>query len=152
MRCARDNPDDPKQSCKHCVALGIPCTYDYQPKKRGVRVKAISYFHPTLFINPPASKFVGFVSLTPYIYNKRGISPQGTCVACKKRRQRQQMDNKRMVMHHLRPCLPIKICLVLYKQDCLRPTCGKILRRSWNHPYSRSPPSQQSRCHPRDIR
>lgn len=38
MKCARENPDDPKQSCKHCVALGIPCTYDYQPKKRGVRV------------------------------------------------------------------------------------------------------------------
>lgn len=35
MRCARENPDDPKQSCKHCIALGIPCTYDYQPKKRG---------------------------------------------------------------------------------------------------------------------
>ncbi|KAH7914273.1 fungal-specific transcription factor domain-containing protein [Hygrophoropsis aurantiaca] len=35
VRCARENPDDPKQSCKHCVALGIPCTYDYQPKKRG---------------------------------------------------------------------------------------------------------------------
>ena len=38
VRCARDNPDDPKQPCKHCVALGIPCTYDYQPKKRGVSV------------------------------------------------------------------------------------------------------------------
>ncbi|KAH9949828.1 fungal-specific transcription factor domain-containing protein [Amylocystis lapponica] len=35
VRCARDNPDDPKQSCKHCIALGIACTYDYQPKKRG---------------------------------------------------------------------------------------------------------------------
>ncbi|KAJ7707115.1 fungal-specific transcription factor domain-containing protein [Mycena metata] len=35
VRCARENPDDPKQSCKHCVTLGIPCTYDYQPKKRG---------------------------------------------------------------------------------------------------------------------
>ncbi|KAI0338895.1 hypothetical protein BDW22DRAFT_1415318 [Trametopsis cervina] len=35
VRCARENPDDPKQSCKHCIALGIPCTYDYQPKKRG---------------------------------------------------------------------------------------------------------------------
>ncbi|KAF9241138.1 hypothetical protein BU15DRAFT_61093 [Melanogaster broomeanus] len=35
VRCARDNPEDSKQSCKHCIALGIPCTYDYQPKKRG---------------------------------------------------------------------------------------------------------------------
>ncbi|EMD31417.1 hypothetical protein CERSUDRAFT_89102 [Gelatoporia subvermispora B] len=35
VRCARENPDDPKQSCKHCIALGIPCTYEYQPKKRG---------------------------------------------------------------------------------------------------------------------
>ncbi|GBE83232.1 fungal-specific transcription factor domain-containing protein [Sparassis latifolia] len=35
VRCARENPDDPKQFCKHCIALGIPCTYDYQPKKRG---------------------------------------------------------------------------------------------------------------------
>ncbi|PCH39748.1 hypothetical protein WOLCODRAFT_23609 [Wolfiporia cocos MD-104 SS10] len=35
VRCARENPDDPKQSCKHCIALGIACTYDYQPKKRG---------------------------------------------------------------------------------------------------------------------
>ncbi|KAF9013431.1 fungal-specific transcription factor domain-containing protein [Cyathus striatus] len=35
VRCARENPDDPKQSCKHCITLGIPCTYDYQPKKRG---------------------------------------------------------------------------------------------------------------------
>ncbi|KAF5369496.1 hypothetical protein D9758_002585 [Tetrapyrgos nigripes] len=35
VRCARENPDDPKQSCKHCVTLGIPCTYEYQPKKRG---------------------------------------------------------------------------------------------------------------------
>ncbi|KAF8558233.1 hypothetical protein OG21DRAFT_1220439 [Imleria badia] len=35
VRCARENPDDPKQSCKHCIALAIPCTYDYQPKKRG---------------------------------------------------------------------------------------------------------------------
>ncbi|KAH9179276.1 hypothetical protein EDB89DRAFT_1926297 [Lactarius sanguifluus] len=24
-----------KSSCKHCITLGIPCTYDYQPKKRG---------------------------------------------------------------------------------------------------------------------
>ncbi|KII86915.1 hypothetical protein PLICRDRAFT_125699 [Plicaturopsis crispa FD-325 SS-3] len=35
VRCARENPDDSKQSCKHCIALAIPCTYDYQPKKRG---------------------------------------------------------------------------------------------------------------------
>lgn len=35
MRCARENQDDPQTSCKHCIALGIPCTYDYQPKKRG---------------------------------------------------------------------------------------------------------------------
>ncbi|KAF9527598.1 fungal-specific transcription factor domain-containing protein [Crepidotus variabilis] len=35
VRCARENPDDPKTSCKHCITLGIPCTYDYQPKKRG---------------------------------------------------------------------------------------------------------------------
>lgn len=35
VRCARENPDDPHQSCKHCLTLGIPCTYDYQPKKRG---------------------------------------------------------------------------------------------------------------------
>ncbi|KAJ7163382.1 fungal-specific transcription factor domain-containing protein [Mycena filopes] len=36
VRCARENPDDPKQTgCKHCVSLAIPCTYDYQPKKRG---------------------------------------------------------------------------------------------------------------------
>ncbi|KAF9221578.1 hypothetical protein BS17DRAFT_737325 [Gyrodon lividus] len=35
VRCARENPEDPKQFCKHCMALGIPCTYDYQPKKRG---------------------------------------------------------------------------------------------------------------------
>ncbi|TFK73601.1 hypothetical protein BDN72DRAFT_166713 [Pluteus cervinus] len=35
VRCARENPEDPKQSCKHCITLGIPCTYDYQPKKRG---------------------------------------------------------------------------------------------------------------------
>ncbi|KIJ17828.1 hypothetical protein PAXINDRAFT_161931 [Paxillus involutus ATCC 200175] len=35
VRCARENPEDSKQSCKHCIALGIPCTYAYQPKKRG---------------------------------------------------------------------------------------------------------------------
>lgn len=35
VRCARENSDDPQSSCKHCIALGIPCTYDYQPKKRG---------------------------------------------------------------------------------------------------------------------
>ncbi|KAI0316817.1 fungal-specific transcription factor domain-containing protein [Amylostereum chailletii] len=35
VRCARENPDDPQSSCKHCIALGIPCTYEYQPKKRG---------------------------------------------------------------------------------------------------------------------
>ncbi|KZV64373.1 hypothetical protein PENSPDRAFT_656617 [Peniophora sp. CONT] len=35
VRCARENPDDPHSSCKHCIALGIPCTYEYQPKKRG---------------------------------------------------------------------------------------------------------------------
>lgn len=35
VRCARENPEDPKQTCKHCIALGIPCTYEYQPKKRG---------------------------------------------------------------------------------------------------------------------
>ncbi|KAG8915882.1 hypothetical protein FRC00_009588 [Tulasnella sp. 408] len=30
-------PDGSKQvaQCKHCIALGIKCTYDYQPKKRG---------------------------------------------------------------------------------------------------------------------
>ncbi|KZT53824.1 hypothetical protein CALCODRAFT_37146 [Calocera cornea HHB12733] len=51
VRCARDGagPDEgpvPSTSnangsavantpCKHCLALNIPCTYDYQPKKRG---------------------------------------------------------------------------------------------------------------------
>ncbi|KAF8812138.1 hypothetical protein BYT27DRAFT_7252207 [Phlegmacium glaucopus] len=35
VRCARENPDDPQQTCKHCITLGILCTYDYQPKKRG---------------------------------------------------------------------------------------------------------------------
>ncbi|KIK69662.1 hypothetical protein GYMLUDRAFT_34056 [Collybiopsis luxurians FD-317 M1] len=35
VRCARENPEDAKQSCKHCITLGIPCTYEYQPKKRG---------------------------------------------------------------------------------------------------------------------
>ncbi|KAJ3937594.1 MAG: fungal-specific transcription factor domain-containing protein [Lentinula lateritia] len=35
VRCARENSDDPKQSCKHCITLGVPCTYEYQPKKRG---------------------------------------------------------------------------------------------------------------------
>ncbi|KAJ8080378.1 hypothetical protein PM082_017211 [Marasmius tenuissimus] len=35
VRCARENPEDSKQSCKHCITLGIPCTYEYQPKKRG---------------------------------------------------------------------------------------------------------------------
>ncbi|OJA17171.1 hypothetical protein AZE42_00239 [Rhizopogon vesiculosus] len=35
VRCVREDSEDPKQSCKHCIALGIPCTYDYQPKKRG---------------------------------------------------------------------------------------------------------------------
>ncbi|TFK52198.1 hypothetical protein OE88DRAFT_1678200 [Heliocybe sulcata] len=35
VRCARENPEDQSQPCKHCVALGIPCTYEYQPKKRG---------------------------------------------------------------------------------------------------------------------
>ncbi|KAF8758686.1 GAL4-like Zn(II)2Cys6 (or C6 zinc) binuclear cluster DNA-binding domain [Rhizoctonia solani] len=35
VRCARENPEDQTSSCKHCQALDIPCTYDYQPKKRG---------------------------------------------------------------------------------------------------------------------
>ncbi|KAL1715407.1 fungal-specific transcription factor domain-containing protein [Schizophyllum commune] len=35
VRCARENPEDAKTSCKHCISLGIPCTYEYQPKKRG---------------------------------------------------------------------------------------------------------------------
>ncbi|KZV78043.1 hypothetical protein EXIGLDRAFT_847839 [Exidia glandulosa HHB12029] len=36
VKCAREGPeDDPQQACKHCISLGIPCTYDYQPKKRG---------------------------------------------------------------------------------------------------------------------
>jgi hypothetical protein len=35
VRCTRDDPEDSRQSCKHCIGLGIPCTYDYQPKKRG---------------------------------------------------------------------------------------------------------------------
>ncbi|PAV16889.1 quinate utilization pathway activator [Pyrrhoderma noxium] len=35
VRCARENQDDPQTACKHCITLGIPCTYDYQPKKRG---------------------------------------------------------------------------------------------------------------------
>ncbi|ELU44434.1 hypothetical protein AG1IA_01518 [Rhizoctonia solani AG-1 IA] len=53
LRCARENPEDQTSSCKHCQgmaclatndeycsyvatsALDIPCTYDYQPKKRG---------------------------------------------------------------------------------------------------------------------
>ncbi|EJD35204.1 hypothetical protein AURDEDRAFT_117434 [Auricularia subglabra TFB-10046 SS5] len=36
VKCAREGgEDDPQQACKHCVSLGIPCTYDYQPKKRG---------------------------------------------------------------------------------------------------------------------
>ncbi|KAG2057828.1 hypothetical protein BDR06DRAFT_162916 [Suillus hirtellus] len=35
VRCVRENLEDSKQSCKHCIALGIPCTYDYRPKKRG---------------------------------------------------------------------------------------------------------------------
>ncbi|KAF9077532.1 fungal-specific transcription factor domain-containing protein [Rhodocollybia butyracea] len=35
VRCARENPEDSKQPCKHCLSLGVPCTYEYQPKKRG---------------------------------------------------------------------------------------------------------------------
>ncbi|KAL4080738.1 fungal-specific transcription factor domain-containing protein [Scleroderma citrinum] len=35
VRCVKDNNTDQKQPCKHCLAFGIPCTYDYQPKKRG---------------------------------------------------------------------------------------------------------------------
>ncbi|KAH7097717.1 fungal-specific transcription factor domain-containing protein [Auriculariales sp. MPI-PUGE-AT-0066] len=36
VKCAREGPeDDPQGPCKHCISLGIPCTYDYQPKKRG---------------------------------------------------------------------------------------------------------------------
>jgi hypothetical protein len=35
VKCTRDDPEDSRQSCKHCISLGIPCTYDYQPKKRG---------------------------------------------------------------------------------------------------------------------
>jgi hypothetical protein len=35
VRCARDNPDDQSARCKHCISLGVPCTYEYQPKKRG---------------------------------------------------------------------------------------------------------------------
>lgn len=51
-------PDGSKQvaQCKHCIALGIKCTYDYQPKKRGPpnlyvlflssRIAPISPLHP----------------------------------------------------------------------------------------------------------
>ncbi|KAF8312542.1 hypothetical protein DL93DRAFT_2114966, partial [Clavulina sp. PMI_390] len=35
VRCTRENPDETHTSCKHCIALGIQCTYEYQPKKRG---------------------------------------------------------------------------------------------------------------------
>ncbi|KAI6027494.1 fungal-specific transcription factor domain-containing protein [Pisolithus microcarpus] len=34
VRCAKETQDQ-KQPCKHCSTLGIPCTYDYRPKKRG---------------------------------------------------------------------------------------------------------------------
>lgn len=54
VRCAREDPDDPKQSCKHCIALGIPCTYDYQPKKRGPpNLCAILHPQALLFITLP---------------------------------------------------------------------------------------------------
>jgi hypothetical protein len=35
VRCVRDNPEDQTTRCKHCISLGVPCTYEYQPKKRG---------------------------------------------------------------------------------------------------------------------
>ncbi|KIY44778.1 hypothetical protein FISHEDRAFT_77187 [Fistulina hepatica ATCC 64428] len=35
VRCARDDPDNQRSPCKHCETLKIPCTYEYQPKKRG---------------------------------------------------------------------------------------------------------------------
>ncbi|KIY71708.1 hypothetical protein CYLTODRAFT_418615 [Cylindrobasidium torrendii FP15055 ss-10] len=35
VRCARENPEDKSSSCKHCVTLGIACTFQYVPKKRG---------------------------------------------------------------------------------------------------------------------
>ena len=53
VRCARENQDDPQTSCKHCITLGIACTYDYQPKKRGP---------PNLFVLPLF--FVFFTRLT----------------------------------------------------------------------------------------
>ncbi|KAH7099515.1 fungal-specific transcription factor domain-containing protein [Auriculariales sp. MPI-PUGE-AT-0066] len=40
VRCSRrEDPitDDtlPQEPCKHCTSLGVPCTFDYKPKKRG---------------------------------------------------------------------------------------------------------------------
>ena len=51
VRCSRENPDEPKQSCNHCITLAIPCTYDYRPKKRGPpNLCAVLHPHTPLFI------------------------------------------------------------------------------------------------------
>ncbi|KAG8897690.1 hypothetical protein FRB99_008003 [Tulasnella sp. 403] len=49
-------PDGTRQvaQCKHCIALGIKCTYDYQPKKRGP---------PNLYVFPPTELL--FLPSTP---------------------------------------------------------------------------------------
>lgn len=72
VRCARDNPDDTQSSCKHCITLGIPCTYDYQPKKRG-----------------PPNLYGIAASLTCSSFDPRPLrspatSPTGTCAGYKR--------------------------------------------------------------------
>ncbi|KAJ7505452.1 fungal-specific transcription factor domain-containing protein [Mycena galericulata] len=69
VRCARENPDDPKQSCKHCITLGIPCTYDYQPKKRGPPNLYLRRLQEAAAaaaaVNPPDSQSEPEVSVSP---------------------------------------------------------------------------------------
>jgi len=82
VRCARDNPDDTQSSCKHCITLGIPCTYDYQPKKRG-----------------PPNLYGIAASLTCSSFDPRPLrwpttSPTGTCAGSRRLPQRLRPNSR----------------------------------------------------------
>lgn len=151
VRCAREDPDDAHQSCKHCVALGIKCTYDYQPKKRGppnLSVYCVS-FHLLLLI------FFGTV-----IYDD-----------CKKRQLLQQRFSRhhlsrmrqRLLPHrhplfqplrqhsrfHLHPSLPLLHSSILASH--LRATLSLPTRKASSNSSSSNNGSNNSRCNNSNI-
>jgi hypothetical protein len=67
-----------KQNCRHCLTLGIPCTYDYQPKKRGppnLYLRRLQEAAAAATAAPQPQKQESPVRQDSEVTSNRGVSP-----------------------------------------------------------------------------